>query len=173
VPDDRRRIVEQLPAGPSDAFEQLNLFVTNQTIPDSTQVGPEPPDTLKPFLPEAEVHPVELVGTGQPAFGAIVDPSQCTFVPLAQPAGPRAGIDQIGSTADGRVIAALVGIGEGAQPASIHIDIVIEEGDNVVASLDDGAIACAAEPLPVLMDIPQASGEARCELLDDGTCPIG
>src|SRR5262249_34050250 len=89
VTDDGRRLREPPPARPCNAVQQVRLLAPQEAGSHPAQVGPEPPHSRKPFLPETEVDPTDVVGLDEPPHGTAINFGQETLRPVVEPMWSR------------------------------------------------------------------------------------
>jgi hypothetical protein len=72
VPHHSCRFVEQLSTSLCYPFENVRFFATEKAIPNPSQVGSEPTNTLEPLRAKTEIQSVQLVRSGGTSQGTAV-----------------------------------------------------------------------------------------------------
>ena len=165
--DNRGRLIEQLAAGLCDAFEYVLLFATEQALADSAQVGAKQAYSSEPLLLEAEIHSKELIGLGQPPCRPVVDLGEQPFVSLTEPLRTGTRIDQVSFPAYNREVTVSVRIGQTSKPVRMHVDVVVEERDDLVTCLGHCAVAGVAQAQAIFTHVLQTPVELLREVTND------
>src|SRR5262249_28530370 len=114
----------------------------------------------KPFLPETEVDPTDVVGLDEPPHGTAINFGQETLRPVVEPMWSRPWVDEVGWAPDRSVLPALVCGHQVPEPVRIDFHIIVQESYYLVARFSDCTVASVAEPLAGLGDIAEAAAES-------------